>query len=1726
MRTPGSSTSSSQNIMMLVTRFHPFCAVVAFATLAFIATSPLRAQFPAPCDADKSCIARAYTSFTGTGQDVDYVRIDNRGIIGQFSNALTVEMWMNPKQQAGNVYIASLWGTDRDFDDVWKFYINTSGELVFEVNATATNNGDADNIRARSNIAAYYDRWVHVAGVYDGSTRQVQLYINGGLVATGANAPTALRSQRTQSNVFIGASASFVNESGSRAFVGQLDEIRIWKRALGWQELYCNSNKSLAGNESGLVLYYRCNEAERNGLDLCDATGNGYAGKTRNKVICSPSTRTLQSKHIISVNGVATRAITEDIKCDSTKTWAITVQDTSVCGSTVGLSVAGTNSTAFRIAPTSLTLTAGQTLPATLTYFGILTGPIVSQLRLTNANRCTVNDTVRFNLNRYTDIRYNRLSMRFDTIFAGCTTTPYIDSVIRICNNTLATGTNRNVTITRGQFRTAAFELLPPANRPFPVILTPNECLDFTIRFKQVVDTTFAFNDTLFVISDDACKGSGIIPISGVVQQVFDIRQTDGRTTIKRFSFPATCPNDISDPRSWNWYNLTRRNVLIDSIKFGSTLVPVGQPRTPPTFTLPPSAQVGQPIKYYRFRPSRPGVVNDTIVYYFRLLDRDNRTPLPCSYVHKVAYTGTGRDNDVEFSTQNVDFGNVIVGKDSTIKVTFINRSTTDVMNISFYMKKGDVFIFPGAKSASLAPGQSTTIDLTFRPVDSITYIDELCLFEQRCFTTQCIPVRGKGIIERFSFSPLYMRTENVVGCSSREDSIEIVNVSSTDQTLRNFSITGDPNGTFTPVDPPSLAGFTTTIPRGQRRKFKFLFTPKNNTTDIVTKAYLNYTPNSGDPWKVQLLGTSITPKVYITPLVTFRTIEAGDTKTDTLYIENASLMDIKVDSLFIPPGFRLIRYERAGLRDTVPMTLKPRDSVIAIVVFEPTTTQKYDNDAIIYSNTPCVNVSSKSRLTGGGKIVKLDAPVSLHNFSQVRPCDCKTEIFPLQNNSVVHEMFIDSMWFAGTPIQTGLYRYTSPYLTKNAGVFPYPVPPLTSDTLAITFCPRSTAVAANITSNVLFRMKASGKGGFWRDSFNIQLIGKRALTFRPDSVNFFFPNTLVDAFATWRQIRQEISLVQIPTIDLNEFQEPVQIDSITFEPSENVFFATNRAGGALNFPILLAPGGRADTIRFRFKPRAKRVYTARAKIHYSKPCVDSDTTIYLQGSGIADFNYTIALNFDSTGQSPRVFKTIPCDTVRIPVYSTRKMPETSVSGGSVIDIRYRLQFDTTKLLYTGATSQFSTPVITPRAVNGREISIKGCRDIDSLDEIMVLSFVPIGTQRDTIQITLDSLRFDSPEVLRYNMDDFAAGDRATIIVAELGMAAQKGIVNFDSVRVLDCAQRTFTMYNTGDTTITVDSLLVQHKALTYISSVPPRTTLIPPGDSSIVTVEYCPRDFSSFDTLAYMASTFPCPLLLKDSVRLQGKGYAPVYPVQFGTDAGNFSAPPDISAGIGDTVAIPIYLDKDLNTVYRSTTYWLEPVSFAMSVRWNPFMFKFLDATSVFGTSMTATPSGFSMLNLDFSKLMQVRAGKIAELRFAVLVPDTVEDKFEIIPPQIFTTDSLLFLDVRASAPTTKCLIGGECNTTTWKYIGTRPQLYQTQPNPAGNTATFRFDIQETVPVSLVVYSASGEVVKEIENGSRVYRGGQHSIDADLSSLSSGCYTYVLRAGVFSAVKQLVVVK
>lgn len=122
-------------------------------------------------------------------------------------------------------------------------------------------------------------RWVHLAGVYDGS--QWILYRNGQQVASEPDATGALLSTETWA---LGAQGNGVGGH----FKGQLRDVRVWRLPRTAQEVQADMKTELTGTELGLAGWWKLGEGQ--GTSVRDSSRNQNHGTLRHSAWLTPTT--------------------------------------------------------------------------------------------------------------------------------------------------------------------------------------------------------------------------------------------------------------------------------------------------------------------------------------------------------------------------------------------------------------------------------------------------------------------------------------------------------------------------------------------------------------------------------------------------------------------------------------------------------------------------------------------------------------------------------------------------------------------------------------------------------------------------------------------------------------------------------------------------------------------------------------------------------------------------------------------------------------------------------------------------------------------------------------------------------------------------------------------------------------------------------------------------------------------------------------------------------------------------------------------------------------------------------------------------------------------------------------------------------------------------------------------------------------------------------------------
>lgn len=182
---------------------------------------------------------------------------------------ITIEAWINPGNPAiGSEAINTIIGNKGNG-------IATPGFAFFINSYSFTANDNRLHFETQGKTfytlpnAVTPGVWQHIAVSVDGATQSVNFYVNGVLKTNdGVNPDAGVNLTETALNLRIG---SFGN--GSFPFIGEMDELRVWNRALSQVEITTNINKTLSGDDCNLLAYWKFDEGL--GATVSDATAAG-----------------------------------------------------------------------------------------------------------------------------------------------------------------------------------------------------------------------------------------------------------------------------------------------------------------------------------------------------------------------------------------------------------------------------------------------------------------------------------------------------------------------------------------------------------------------------------------------------------------------------------------------------------------------------------------------------------------------------------------------------------------------------------------------------------------------------------------------------------------------------------------------------------------------------------------------------------------------------------------------------------------------------------------------------------------------------------------------------------------------------------------------------------------------------------------------------------------------------------------------------------------------------------------------------------------------------------------------------------------------------------------------------------------------------------------------------------------------------------------------------------
>ncbi len=305
----------------------------------------------------------AALNFNGTNNSVNLGTAINASFAPL--SKVTLEAWVKPSSTAGLGIIVGNYAPANQM----QFLLRRGGATEYQF---FIGNGNIGNYMQVNSVAIpTVGIWQHIAGAYNGTVASI--YVNGVLSATAAISYTF----GTTTNPLV------IGGTGAEYFGGDIDEVRIWNRALCQGEIQNNMIGEIPTIGNGLVANYHFNQ----GIAACtntavttltDASGNAYTG-----TLTSIALTTGTVSNWVKPGGVLSGS---NVAAFVSPTIAISSSTTICSGNSTTLTASGVGSYTWTSGPTTSTFAVTPTVTTTYSVIGTATNGCVSSLATRTIN--------------------------------------------------------------------------------------------------------------------------------------------------------------------------------------------------------------------------------------------------------------------------------------------------------------------------------------------------------------------------------------------------------------------------------------------------------------------------------------------------------------------------------------------------------------------------------------------------------------------------------------------------------------------------------------------------------------------------------------------------------------------------------------------------------------------------------------------------------------------------------------------------------------------------------------------------------------------------------------------------------------------------------------------------------------------------------------------------------------------------------------------------------------------------------------------------------------------------------------------------------------------------------------------------------------------------------------------------------------------------------------------
>ncbi len=406
--------------------------------------------------------------------------------------------------------------------------------------------------------------------------------------------------------------------------------------------------------------------------------------------------------------------------------------------------------------------------------------------------------------------------------------------------------------------------------------------------------------------------------------------------------------------------NVGTYNLIISNVTSSNGLFVV----TPANFVVAPGTSK---TFYVTFSPLVDGIQNGAIYFYHNA----------SSIRSTVVVSGNGVSPKFSVNPNSLNFGNVVLGSDSTKSVTVTNTGTSALIINNMTSSNGQFTVDP--TPITILPGAAYNIDITFAPLSDGLKTGYIYFYHNASNLKDSVSVSGTGVSPRFTVTPTHVDFGEVRNGTDKTEFVTVTNTGTSNLVIS--SVTSD-NAVYT------VSQSDGAIAPGASEIFYITFSP---LVDGLQTGNIYFNHNAATMQDiVTVSGTGISPIFS----VNLNNLDFGDvrnhtTKTLPVTVTNIGTASLNISSITSNNPLFTIVSQSGG-------PIAPGESEIIYITFSPLVDGLQSGN--IYFNHDAANMQNIVTVSGTGVSSKFSINLNNIDFGEVRNGTTKTDFVIITN--------------------------------------------------------------------------------------------------------------------------------------------------------------------------------------------------------------------------------------------------------------------------------------------------------------------------------------------------------------------------------------------------------------------------------------------------------------------------------------------------------------------------------------------------------------------------------------------------------------------------------------------------------------------------------------------------------------------------------------------------------